>query len=165
MSPESRGAQAPVVGRRAPDFSAPATGGRIVKLSALRGQNLVLYFYPRDNTPGCTREGQEFRDQYPAFQACNALVFGVSRDGMKAHERFRERQGFPFDLLSDEDEELCQLFAVLRDKNMYGRMVRGIERSTFLIDARGILRKEWRKVKPAGHAAEVLDALRELQSA
>lgn len=150
------------LGQPVPDFSLPATGGEPISLSSLRGRHLVLYFYPRDNTPGCTREGQDFRDLYPQFERAGAVVVGVSRDSLKSHESFKAKQDFPFELLADTDEELCQIFDVIRLKNMYGKQVRGIERSTFLIDKNGILRREWRKVRVAGHAQEVLDAVHAL---
>ncbi len=145
-----------------PDFSAAATGGQTVRLSELRGSKVVIYFYPKDNTPGCTTEGQDFRDHFAEFQAANTVIFGVSRDSLKSHERFKEKHGFPFELIADPDEELCRLFDVIKEKNMYGRKVMGIERSTFLIDAEGVLRREWRKVKVKGHVAEVLEACQAL---
>lgn len=149
-------------GRVVPDFKAPATGDKTVRLRDLRGQNVVLYFYPRDDTPGCTAEGQGFRDHYRKFRRQNAVILGVSRDNLRSHEKFRDKYGFQFDLLADEDEKLCEQFDVIRDKNMYGKKVRGIERSTFLIDEKGKLREEWRKVKVAGHVEEVLDTLKAL---
>jgi peroxiredoxin Q/BCP len=152
----------PVVGKKVPDFELPATGGGAIRLSALRGAPVVLYFYPKDDTPGCTLEGQGFRDQAPAFGRLKAVVLGVSRDSVASHEKFKAKHDLPFTLLSDGAEELCQRFAVIKDKNMYGRKVRGIERSTFLIDADGVLRREWRGVKVKGHVAEVLESLREL---
>ncbi len=150
------------VGNKVPDFSLPATGGQTVKLSDLRGKNVVLYFYPKDNTPGCTLEGQNFRDNIRRFRARNTVIFGVSRDSLKSHEKFREKQCFPFELLSDEDEKLCRMFDVIKEKNMYGKKVMGIERSTFLIDKDGKLRQEWRKVKVDGHVDAVLDAVKNL---
>ena len=150
------------VGKEVPDFELPATGGGTVRLSALLGRPVVLYFYPKDATPGCTREAEAFRDLYPRFRRRKAVILGVSRDSVRSHERFKERLGLPFELLSDEDERVCRLFDVIREKNMYGRKVRGIERSTFLIDADGVLRREWRKVKVDGHAEEVLEALKAL---
>lgn len=150
------------MGRVVPDFKAPATGDKTVRLRDLRGENVVVYFYPRDNTPGCTTEGQDFRDNYRKFRRHNARIFGVSRDSLASHEKFRDKFGFQFDLIADTDEKLCQLFDVIRDKNMYGKKVRGIERSTFLIDDKGKLRHEWRKVKVAGHVEEVLAALKAL---
>jgi peroxiredoxin Q/BCP len=145
-----------------PDFTLPATGDQTVRLKDLRGQNVVLYFYPKDSTPGCTTEGQDFRDQYKAFTKANTVFFGISRDSLRSHENFKSKQNFPFDLLSDSEEEVCKLFDVIKPKNMYGREVIGVERSTFLIDAAGKLRREWRKVKVAGHVDEVLAAAQEL---
>ncbi len=153
------------IGIPVPDFSLPATGEQTVQLSALRGKQVVVYFYPKDSTPGCTREGQDFRDNQAKFKRQNTVVFGVSRDSLKSHENFKAKQGFNFDLLSDQDEALCKLFDVIKMKNMYGKQVRGIERSTFLIDARGVLRQEWRKVKVDGHVAEVLEAAKALNKA
>ena len=149
-------------GKKVPDFEAQATSGRTVRLSDLKGRNVVIYFYPKDSTPGCTREGQDFRDHYAGFQALETEIFGVSRDSLTSHERFREKQGFPFDLISDPGEELCRLFDVIHEKNMYGRKVLGIVRSTFLIDREGVLRREWRKVRVPGHVEEVLATVREL---
>lgn len=150
------------VGRKVPDFTLPATGGATFRLSDHAGTNLVLYFYPRDATPGCTLEGQQFRDLARRFGSANTLVFGISRDSVPCHEKFKAAQKFNFELLADEDERACRLFDVIREKNMYGRKVMGIERSTFLVDADGVLRREWRKVKVEGHAAEVLQAVKEL---
>ena len=146
------------------DFKADATGNQQLRLKDFRGQNVVLYFYPKDNTPGCTLEGQDFRDLHSQFKRQKTVILGVSRDSIAAHEKFREKQKFPFDLLSDADERLCAKFDVIREKTLYGRKFMGIERSTFLIDAGGKLRREWRKVKVKGHAAEVLDAVRELNT-
>ena len=146
------------------DFKADATGNQQLRLKDFRGQNIVLYFYPKDNTPGCTLEGQDFRDLHSKFKRQKTIILGVSRDSIAAHEKFREKQKFPFDLLSDGDERLCAKFDVIREKTLYGRKFMGIERSTFLIDAGGKLRREWRKVKVKGHAAEVLDAVRELNA-
>jgi len=153
---------APTAGEKVRDFSLPATGGQTVKLSDLKGKNVVLYFYPRDNTPGCTLEGQDFRDNIRKFRARNTIVLGVSRDSVKSHEGFKDKQKFPFDLLADEDEKLCRQFDVIKEKNMYGKKVMGVERSTFLIDDKGVLRREWRKVKVDGHVDEVLEAVKEL---
>lgn len=150
------------IGKKVPDFSVAATSDQIVSLKDYRGKNLVVYFYPKDSTPGCTLEGQDFRDQLSKFKRQKTVVFGVSRDSLSSHERFREKQGFNFELLSDPDEKLCRLFDVIREKNMYGRKVMGIERSTFLIDQQGVLRQEWRKVRVKGHVAEVLDAVKTL---
>lgn len=145
-----------------PDFTAAATSGKTIKLSHLKGKNVVLYFYPKDSTPGCTLEGQDFRDNYSKFTKLNTEIFGVSRDNLKSHENFKCKQEFPFELLSDEDEALCKLFDVIKMKNMYGKETLGIERSTFLIDTQGVLRREWRKVKVEGHVEEVLSAVKEL---
>ena len=145
-----------------PAFEAPATGDQTVQLSALRGKHVVLYFYPKDNTPGCTPEGQNFRDRMDQFEALDTVIFGISRDGLRAHENFRAKHEFPFHLISDKDETLCKLFDVIRLKKLYGKEYMGIDRSTFLIDRHGILRKEWRGVKVNGHADEVLDAVRGL---
>jgi len=144
------------------DFSAQSTGGGKVRLKDLRGQNVVVYFYPKDSTPGCTLEGQDFRDLHTRFRRARTVILGVSRDSLASHEKFRAKQNFPFDLLSDEDGRLCRQFDVIREKTLYGRKFMGIERSTFLIDAHGKLRGEWRKVKVKGHAAEVLEAVKEL---
>lgn len=151
------------VGKKVPDFSLPATGDQEIRLADLRGKNVVLYFYPRDSTPGCTREGQDFRDNHLKFRRRNTVVYGISRDSIKMHENFKAKQNFPFELLSDPDETLCTLFDVIKLKNMYGKKVRGIERSTFLLDKNGILQREWRKVKVDGHVEEVLAAIQELK--
>lgn len=145
-------------------FQAQATSGQQVSLDALRGQQVVLYFYPKDNTPGCTTEGQDFRDRHAAFAAANTRIFGVSRDSLRTHENFRLKHGFPFELISDADEQLCQLFAVIKPKKLYGKEYLGIERSTFLIDTAGVLRREWRGVKVPGHAEAVLEAARALHA-
>lgn len=147
--------------KKVPDFSAESTGGTF-RLSDYKGKNVVLYFYPKDNTSGCTREGQDFRDNIAKFRRNKTVVVGVSRDSLASHEKFREKQEFPFELISDKDETLCKLFDVIREKNMYGKKVMGVERSTFLIDGNGKLRREWRKVKVDGHVDEVLEAVREL---
>jgi peroxiredoxin Q/BCP len=147
---------------RAPDFVAPATGDQKLGLSDFAGRTLVLYFYPRDNTPGCTQEGEAFRDLYPAFRDAGAEIVGVSRDSLRKHENFRAKHDFPFDLISDADEKVCNAFGVLKEKNMYGRKHIGIERSTFVIDGEGVIRHAWRGVKVADHAEEVLAAVREL---
>lgn len=148
----------------APDFERPATGEKTVRLSDFRGrQHVVLYFYPKDDTSGCTTEGKDFTEAYQRLKDRNVAVLGVSRDSIRSHEKFRDKYGFPFDLLSDEDETLCRMFDVIRMKNMYGRQVMGIERSTFLIDRDGILRREWRKVKVPGHVDEVLEAVDALE--
>lgn len=145
-----------------PDFEAPATGDQTVRLADFRGQNVVIYFYPKDNTPGCTTEGQDFRDRMKEFVELDTEIFGVSRDGLKAHENFRSKHEFPFHLISDKDETLCKLFDVIKLKKLYGKEHLGIERSTFLIDKEGVLRKEWRGVKVKGHADEVLEAVKAL---
>ncbi|MFZ5620045.1 MAG: peroxiredoxin [Pseudomonadota bacterium] len=150
------------LGKKVPDFRLPATGGREIRLADLKGSNVVLYFYPKDSTPGCTLEGQDFRDRHARFRRLNTVILGISRDSLAAHEKFREKQNFPFELLSDADEKVCRLFDVIKEKNMYGRKVMGVERSTFLIDAAGVLRAEWRKVKVPGHADEVLAAVKAL---
>ena len=147
------------------DFQIPATGEKTVSLSALKGKQVVIYFYPKDSTPGCTTEGQGFRDQYAAFQAANTEVFGVSRDGLKSHENFKAKQGFPFELISDKDEALCQLFDVIKLKKLYGKEYMGVDRSTFLIDKDGVLRQEWRGVKVPGHVDAVLAAAQALNKA
>jgi peroxiredoxin Q/BCP len=139
------------------DFALPSTGGKEFRLSAVKTDLLVLYFYPKDNTPGCTTEGMQFRDLYPQFQKAGCTVAGVSRDSLGSHERFKAKMAFPFELLSDEDEKVCALFGVMKMKNMYGRKVRGIERSTFVLDRERVIRREWRGVKVPGHAQEVLD--------
>ena len=144
------------------DFSLPATGGRTFTLSACQGSIVVLYFYPKDSTPGCTTEAQQFRDLHARFVATGAIVVGVSRDSIRSHENFKAKQDLPFDLLSDAEELLCSRFAVIKQKSMYGKQVRGIERSTFVIDRRGVLRREWRGVKVAGHAQEVLDFISQI---
>jgi peroxiredoxin Q/BCP len=150
------------IGKKVAPFSLPATGDKNVSLKDFKGTHLVIYFYPKDSTPGCTLEGQDFRDRYADFKKAGADVVGVSRDSLKAHENFRTRQAFPFDLLSDQDETLCRQFDVIHEKNMYGRKVMGIVRSTFLIDGNGVLQKEWRKVKVKGHVDEVLEAVKAL---
>lgn len=147
----------------APQFKLPATNNEIINFTDLRGKNVILYFYPKDCTSGCTLEGQNFRDNYSQFKKLDTVIFGVSRDNLKLHEKFKTEQQFPFDLISDSDEKLCNMYDVIKDKNMYGKKVRGIERSTFLIDKKGILRKEWRKVKVPNHVNEVLQAVRELK--
>ena len=145
------------------DFSSDATGDRTIRLKELRGQNVVLYFYPKDSTPGCTLEGQDFRDLHNKFRRLKTVILGVSRDSIASHEKFKEKQKFPFDLLSDPDEKLCKLFDVIHEKSLYGRKFMGVVRSTFLIDADGRLRREWRSVKVKGHADEVLDAVKDLK--
>ncbi len=148
-------------GARIPEFRIPTTDGEFGPRSA-RGESLVIYFYPRDNTPGCTTEGSDFRDLAPAFRRLGTRILGISTDTLESHRRFRDKLKFPFELGSDEDHSVARLFGVWKQKNMYGRKMMGIERSTFLVDAKGLLRREWRKVRVAGHAAEVLAAAREL---
>jgi peroxiredoxin Q/BCP len=144
------------------DFTAESTGDKKIRLKDLRGKNVVIYFYPKDSTPGCTLEGQDFRDLHSRFRRQKTVILGVSRDSIASHEKFKAKQEFPFELLSDPDETVCRKFDVIREKTLYGRKFMGVERSTFLIDAAGKLRREWRKVKVKGHAAEVLEAAREL---
>lgn len=144
------------------DFTLPATGGQNFTLSAARGKHLVIYFYPKDNTPGCTTEAQQFRDLYAEFQKANCEVVGVSRDSIKSHENFKAKFTLPFELLSDAEETVCNQFGVMKQKMMYGKQVRGIERSTFVIDKNGALRREWRGLKADGHAQEVLDFVNSL---
>ena len=146
----------------APDIELPATGGKNIKLSDLLGKNVVLYFYPKDNTPGCTTEGQHFRDLHGHFAKAGSVVFGISRDSLKSQENFKAKMSFPFELLSDSEEIACKAFDVIKMKNMYGKKVRGIERSTFVIDAEGIVRREWRGVKVPGHVQEVLEFVKTL---
>lgn len=152
----------PTMNRVVKDFSAQTTGEQTVRLKDLRGKNVVIYFYPKDSTPGCTTEGQDFRDRHAKFKRANTVIFGVSRDSLKSHENFKAKQSFPFELISDPDEKLCRQFDVIKEKKLYGRTFMGIERSTFLIDKDGKLRGEWRKVKVKGHADEVLDAAKAL---
>jgi peroxiredoxin Q/BCP len=151
-----------MLGKKVPDFTIDATAGPFT-LSDYKGHPVVLYFYPKDNTPGCTTEGAQFRDLHDRFAKAGAVVAGISRDSIKSHQGFAAKMGFPFPLLSDVDEKLCQAFDVIKMKNMYGKQVRGIERSTFLIDAEGKLAREWRGVKVPGHAHEVLDAVQALK--
>lgn len=151
------------IGKVLPRVQFKATSGVQTSFEAYRGQWLILYFYPKDATPGCTTEGCDFRDQEKSFSLLNATILGVSRDSLSSHEKFKSHQGFPFELISDEEEVLCQLFDVIKMKSMYGKEVRGIERSTFLIDPDGVLRKAWRKVSVTGHVDEVLEELRRLQ--
>ncbi len=145
-----------------PDFSLPATSNTVFRLSEKTGKVVVIYFYPKDSTPGCTTESQQFRDLHEAFAAVNAEILGISRDSLKSHENFKSKQALPFELGSDADEAVCNLFGVMKLKNMYGKQVRGIERSTFVIDGRGVLRCEWRGVKVPGHAEEVLNFVKTL---
>jgi len=151
-----------LVGLKVPEFEVASTGNRTFKLSAALGSPLVLYFYPKDNTPGCTTEGQEFRDLYGEFAGRGCAVYGVSRDSIKSHEGFKSKMSFPFELLSDPDEMVCNLFGVMKMKNMYGKQLRGVERSTFVIDQAGVVRKEWRGLKVPGHAQEVLEFVKSL---
>ncbi|MBL8489163.1 MAG: peroxiredoxin [Rhodocyclaceae bacterium] len=151
-----------IIGLEVPDFSLPATGGEDFRLSARRGNAVVIYFYPKDNTPGCTTEAGQFRDMHGEFTAAGAVLFGVSRDSLRSHEGFKARLRLPFELIADTEELACNLFGVMTMKKMYGKEVRGVERSTFLIDRHGILRQEWRAVKADGHAAEVLAAVKAL---
>ena len=152
-----------LAGRKVPDFEIASTGNRMFKLSAALGSALVLYFYPKDNTPGCTTEGQEFRDLHSEFVSRGCAVYGVSRDSIKSHEGFKSKMNFPFELLSDPDETVCNLFGVMKMKNMYGKKVRGVERSTFVIDPEGVVRREWRGLKVPGHAREVLEFVKSLK--
>ncbi|MGV8860254.1 MAG: peroxiredoxin [Pseudomonas sp.] len=146
------------------DFQAQATSGQTISLAGLKGQQVVIYFYPKDSTPGCTTEGQGFRDQHAAFEAANTVVFGVSRDSLKSHENFKLKQAFPFELISDKDEALCQLFDVIKLKKLYGKEYLGVDRSTFLIDKDGVLRQEWRGVKVPGHVDAVLEQAQRLNN-
>ncbi|WP_293775502.1 peroxiredoxin [uncultured Oxalicibacterium sp.] len=150
------------VGQTVPDFSAAMTGEQTFNLPDYKGKKIVLYFYPKDNTPGCTTEGLQFRDLYPEFQAANAEIVGVSRDSLRSHENFKAKLELPFPLISDSEETLCNLFNVMKIKNMYGKKVRGIERSTFVIDEAGTLVKEWRGVKVPGHIDDVLEFVKAL---
>ena len=152
----------PVMNRVVGNFKADATGDKTIELKELRGQNVVIYFYPKDSTPGCTQEGIDFRDLHGKFRRQKTVILGVSRDSLASHEKFKAKQKFPFDLISDPDEKLCKKFDVIKEKTLYGRKFLGIERSTFLIDAAGKLRREWRKVKVKGHADEVLEAVKDL---
>ena len=149
-------------GKKVPAFTLPATSDKMLRPADFKGRKLVLFFYPKDDTPGCTTEGQGFRDHYKAFQDAGADIVGVSRDSVASHEKFKAKYEFPFELIADTEQELCTLFNVMREKNMYGRKVMGVERSTFLIDEKGVLRAEWRKVKVPGHVEAVLDAVQAL---
>ena len=151
-----------IIGKTAPAFNLPSTGDKTVRLSTLKGHNVVVYFYPRDATPGCTTESQNFRDAIKKFAKTDTLIFGISQDSIKSHEKFHAKEELNFDLLSDETGETCRKYGVLKMKNMYGKEFEGIERSTFLIDRKGILRAEWRKVKVPGHVEEVLAAAKDL---
>lgn len=152
----------PVEGSKVPDFTLPSSGGEDFVLADKKGRKVILYFYPKDNTPGCTLEGQEFNKILPQLKKLNAEVYGLSRDSLKSHGNFIEKCGFKFDLLSDADEKVCKLFDVIKLKNMYGKKVLGIERSTFVIDEKGVLVAEWRKVKAEGHARQVLEKIKTL---
>ena len=147
---------------KVPDFSMPATSGQTFNLAAQAGKVVVIYFYPKDSTPGCTTEGQQFRDLHDQFVAADTVILGISRDSVKSHENFKAKQAFPFELGSDADEAVCSIFGVMKMKNMYGKQVRGVERSTFVIDRNGALRHEWRGVKVPGHAQAVLDFVKTL---
>ena len=149
-------------GDKLPDLTLPATGGKDITLGSYKGKKLVVYFYPKDNTPGCTQEGQDFRDQYPAFIKAGAEIVGVSKDSVRSHENFAAKFKFPFTLLADVDEKACKAFDVIKEKSMYGKKYMGVERSTFLFDGKGRLAREWRGVKVKGHADEVLEAVRAL---
>jgi thioredoxin-dependent peroxiredoxin len=151
-----------MVGQPVPAFHLPATSGKTLQLADFSGKNLVLYFYPKDSTPGCTTESRDFRDHSDDFAAHDTVILGISRDNLSSHEKFKGTECLPFELLSDSDETLCRQYDVIKEKNMYGKKVMGIERSTFLIDKHGILRREWRKVKVDGHVAEVLAAVQQL---
>lgn len=150
------------VGKKLPAFSRPATGGKAWKRADAAGSKLVIYFYPRDNTPGCTKEGEAFRDLYPQFKKAGVQIVGISPDSVASHEKFKLKMAFPFELLADEDRAVCALFDVFKEKSLYGRKFMGVERSTFLVDAEGVLRQEWRKVKVPGHAEAVLAAAKAL---
>ncbi len=149
-----------IIDKAVPDFQLPATSGVTFQLSQFLGKNLIIYFYPKDSTPGCTTQGMQFRDAYEDFQSLNTEIFGISRDSLKSHENFKAKFSFPFELLADTEELACSLFSVMKMKNMYGKQVRGVERSTFVIDKNGTLIKEWRGVKVDGHAAEVLNFIK-----
>lgn len=151
------------IGKQVPDIELQSTGGSTISLSDYRGKTVVLYFYPKASTPGCTQEGLDFSEAINKFRRQSTVILGASRDSLKAQQNFKTKQGFAFDLLSDPDELLCQAFDVIKMKNMYGKKVLGIERSTFLIDANGVLRQEWRKVKVPDHVAQVLEAVKELR--
>jgi len=152
-----------VIGNPVPDLEMQATDDQTFRFSELRGKHIILYFYPKDHTPGCTTEGQDFRDHYDEFEALDTVIYGVSRDNLKSHEEFKTKQCFPFDLICDQDGDLCDTFDVIKEKNLYGKKTMGIERSTFIIDRDGVLRLEFRKVKVPGHVAAVLDELKKLR--
>ncbi len=151
------------VGKKVPAFKLPATSDTQVQITKLKGKKVIIYFYPKDSTPGCTKEGEGFRDNYKKFKRQGAEIFGVSRDSLKSHEKFKDKYDFPFELISDEDETLCQIFDVIKEKNMYGKKMMGIVRSTFVIDENGKLVKEWRKVKVPGHVEEVLEFVKGME--
>ena len=153
----------PKIGKKAPIFVGECTTDGKINLSELKGKYVVLYFYPKDNTPGCTTEGQNFKDLFKEFKKENAIILGLSRESIKSHENFKSKQSFPFELISDPDEKICRQYDVIKEKSMYGRKYMGIERSTFLIDEKGKLIEEWRKVKVTGHALEVLETLKSLK--
>lgn len=152
----------PKIGNKAPDAKVQCTGDQSFKLSSLKGKNIVLYFYPKDNTPGCTTEGHDFRDNHAKFKKQNTVVLGISRDTLASHEKFKVKHKFPFDLIADTDEILCNKYDVIKEKNMYGKKVMGIERSTFIIDEKGVLRAEFRKIKVPGHVETVLKEIKKL---
>ena len=154
----------PKINNKAPVFKGDCTGDKVISLSDLKGKNVVLYFYPKDSTPGCTTEGRDFRDLKAQFTRANTLIFGLSRESIKSHENFKKKEKFNFDLISDPDEKICKQYDVIKEKSMYGKKYMGIERSTFLIDANGKLVDEWRKVKVTGHAEEVLEAAKKLNN-
>ena len=147
------------IGSKVKNFSAEMTGNKKFNLKEFTGKNIVLYFYPRDNTPGCTSESIDFRDKFKSFQKKNTLIFGISKDSLSSHEKFKEKFNFPFELISDPEEKVCKAFDVIKEKSMYGKKYLGIERSTFLVDSKGKLKKEWRKVKVKGHVEEVLNSI------
>ena len=153
-----------MLGKKVPNLSLPATGGQTVNLKDLKHQFIILYFYPKDDTPGCTREGADFTKLHKKFQNLGAEIFGVSKDSITAHEKFKQKYKYSFDLLSDEKGKLCEFFSVLKQKSMFGKTYLGIERSTFLISSEGVVKEEWRKVKVEGHAKKVLEALKSLNS-
>ncbi len=154
----------PKLNNKAPIFKGECTGNKTISLSELKGKNVVLYFYPKDSTPGCTTEGQDFRDLKGQFTRANTIIFGLSRESIKSHENFKTKEKFNFDLISDPEEIICNQYDVIKEKSMYGKKYMGIERSTFLIDSKGKLIQEWRKVKVTGHAIEVLDAAKKLKN-
>ena len=152
-----------LLNKKVPNFEQEATNNKTVSSSNIKGKNTVLFFYPKDNTPGCTLEGQDFRDSYPEFKNLNTEIYGISRESIKSHENFKKKQSFPFELISDPDELMCKAFDVMKLKSMYGREYMGIERSTFLVNAEGVIVSEWRKVKVKGHVEEVLEKVKSIQ--